>query len=243
MTRSKVLKAQTLVDGPGSRTLEGGPPFGGQAGGQAEVAPPVGRWITEAALEQLCREWQERGFRQAQDAAQEQAQTAAREAAARELKEQLDQLKSRLNSERAEQMKTLALALAQQLQSLREGLEAQVADWTFVAASRLLGELAPERVRDTVQRLLAESGMDGPVTVLLHPADHALIDGTMAPEPDQRLRWQADAGIERGGCKLVGQQETLDARLEVQLRLLRQALDEAHREARHEPAGSGGASS
>ena len=29
MTRSKVLKAQTLVDGPGSRTLEGGPPFGG----------------------------------------------------------------------------------------------------------------------------------------------------------------------------------------------------------------------
>ncbi len=230
MTRSKVLKAQTLAADLSSRLL-----VGTQAAPTLDTQPsdiaPAGRWITEQALEQLCLDWQGRGLAQAQQSAREEALQAAREAAARELKEQLDKLKAQLSRERAEQMKTLALALAEQLQSMRDDLEAQVADWTFVAVCRLLGELSPARVQDTVQQLMRESGMDKPVTVLLHPTDHALLAAAMTSDEGQGLQWRADAGIELGGCQLLGAQETLDARLEVQLQQLRLALDEARRQA------------
>lgn len=233
--RGKVLKAATLTSPQGSRRLDDTQQFGAPLA--AEV--PSGRWITDEALEQLCHEWHERGRAQAEADAQEQARQTAREAAAKEMGAQLEQLKAQLSRERAEQMKTLALALAQQLQALRDETEAQVADWTFVAVCRLLGELSPGRIQDTVRRLLAEAGMEAPVTVLLHPADHALVESAVAGSADARLQWRADAGIALGGSKLVGSQETLDARLETQLPLLRQALDDARREARGAAADDG----
>ncbi|MGM9514297.1 FliH/SctL family protein [Roseateles sp. DB2] len=229
MNRSTVLKAASMAAASGSRTLDLSPP----AVTTVDVSepPPPGRYITEQELEQLGREWHARGFAEGRSAAADQAREEAGQAARRELAEQLEKARAQLTRERAEQMKTLALALAQQLQAMREDLEKQLADWTFVASCRLLGELAPSRIQPTVQQLLKETGMTDAVTVLLHPSDHALLLPTLASQAGDGLAWRADPSLALGGCKLLGPQQTIDARLEVQLEQLRQALDEARREA------------
>lgn len=229
MNRSTVLKAATMAAAAGSRTLDLSPPAAAPV--EASRPLPQGRWITEQELDQLGRECHARGLEEGRLAAAEQARDEAGQAARRELAEQLEKVKAQLTRERADQMKTLALALAQQLQSLREQLESQLADWTFVASCRLLGELAPARVQQTVQMLLQEAGMTESVTVLLHPADHALLTETVPPQAGDAITWRADPSLALGGCKLLGPQQTIDARLEVQLDQLRQALDQARREA------------
>jgi flagellar assembly protein FliH len=207
------------------------------AAAPAELAPP-GRWITEPELAALKRQWtdqahdqgREAGRRDAKDAAQQQADAATQARLDRELKVRDE----KYAKEQADKWRGLATALAAQMQSLRAQLESDVADWTFLAAARLLGQRAREDVVPAVKHVLADAKLDGPVTVLLHAQDLAVVEAAHAADSagwPAGLAFAASDRLALGGCLVQTSAQTLDARLEVQLALLREALEVA----RHEP--------
>jgi len=198
----------------------------------AEPAPP-GMWVTEQQLADLQRRWTdeayargvEQGQRDARDSARQQADADAQARLARELKAH-DEKHAK---EQAEKWRSLAAALAGQMQALREQLEEQVADWTFIAATRLLGQQAGDAAVAAVRHVLACAQLEGPVTVLLHPKELAFIQATTDWPAD--VSFAASDRLALGGCLVQTAAQTLDARLDTQLALLRDALDSA----RHEP--------
>lgn len=200
------------------------------AAAPAEQQPP-GMWITEQELSDLKRRWigegREQGQRDTQSAAQQKADADAKTWLDRELKTR-DEKHAK---DQADKWRSLAAALALQMQSLREQLEEQVADWTFMATTRLLGQQTREDVVATVKQLLADSQLEGPVNVLLHPQELAFIDAAAGWPAD--VTFAASDRVALGGCLLQTNVQTLDARLETQLGLLRAALNQA----RHEPRG------
>lgn len=205
-----------------------------------QPAPP-GMWITEQDLAALKRQWMEQAREQGRDEGQQQARDAAVEQAQADAKAQLQrELKARDEKhakDQAEKWRSLATALAEQLQRLRQQLEAEVSEWTFIAATRLLGEQSRDGVVTAVKHVLAQGRLDGPVTVLLHAQDLAFITAARDADP---TAWPADVvfavsdKLPLGGCLVKSPTQTLDARLDVQLGLLRQALDRA----RHERSGA-----
>lgn len=236
MSVGSVLKAAQAAEATVSSIVLRSPP--------TVATPPVtepGVWITHAELEALktrCTEQgraegEEQGRRLALQAAQEQANQAAKAQLERELKERQD----RHTREQAEKWRALATALAGQAQALRKELEAEVTEWTFVAVSRLIGHRTAADVEAAVRKVLAESQFDGPLSVLLHAHDLASLEacGAAAAEnwPDG-LKFASDERVGLGGCLIKSNVQTLDARLEVQLALLREALDRLS----HERAGA-----
>jgi len=202
---------------------------------QAASAEPAqaGAWITEQELAGLKRQWmdqaREQGQREAQEAATRQAQADAQAGLARELKAR-DEKHAK---EQAEKWRGLATALAGQLKSLREQLEAEVSEWTFIAATRMLGERSRDGAVSAVRHVLAEARLDGPVTLLLDARDLALIEAAREADPTgwpAELTFAASDRLPLGGCLVQSPIQTLDARLDVQLGLLREALDLARHE-------------
>lgn len=205
-------------------------------GEAAEPAPKVlprepGRWVSDAELQALRDHCRTKGREEGLAEGRQQAQDTARDEAQREAKAQLEQeLKTRQDKhakEQAEKWRSLATALAQQAQGLREQLEAEVTEWTFAAVTRLLGQRPPEQVAAAVRQVLAEAKLDEPLTVLLHPQDLPAVQGEDWPA---QVRFAADEHVKLGGCRVQSAHQTLDARLEVQLELLREALDAARKE-------------
>jgi len=194
-------------------------------------------WITEQELAALKRQWMEQAREQGRDEGQQQARDAAVEQAQADAKAQLErELKTRDDrhaKEQAEKWRSLATALAGQLQSLRQQLEAEVSEWTFVATTRLLGERSREGVVTAVKHVLAQARLDGPATVLLHAQDLAFITTARDADP---AAWPADVvfsvsdKLPLGGCLVKSPTQTFDARLDVQLALLRDALDRVRHE-------------
>jgi flagellar biosynthesis/type III secretory pathway protein FliH len=207
-----------------------------QASAPAEPAP-VGLWITEQELAALKRQWTDQareqgraeGLRDAQEAAQQKADADAKVRLERELKARDE----KYAKDQADKWQSLATALAEQMQSLRTQMEGEVSEWTFIAVTRLLGQRAQEDIVSAVKHVLADARLDGPVTILLHAQDLAIIETARAADTTgwpAGLTFTASDRLTLGGCLVQTAAQTLDARLEVQLVLLREALDLARHE-------------
>lgn len=232
MKSMSVLKAASAVDSAVPRIVLGGESVKPLTSVTAREEPGV--WISQSelhllkrsSLEQGRKEGEELGRRAAQQAAQQQAERDARERFDVELKVRQD----RHAKEQGEKWRGLATALAVQAQAVREQLKAEVTEWTFIAVARLLGQQARDHAESAVRQVLADAQLDGPLTVLLHAQDLVGLQASQAIDPSawpQGLSFAASDRVSLGGCLIESGHQTLDARLDVQLALLREALDAA----------------
>ena len=226
MTHRTILKAEQA---PRSRVMLGATPQQAQA---TPVEPGI--WIGRAELDAmrehcLAQGW-ERGMADGRQQAQQEVRARAEREARLHFEQELRARQDKLAREQAEKWRGLAAALAEQMQALRVGLEAELTEWAFIAVARLLGRRAPEDVAGAVRQVLAEARLDGPLTVLLHPQDLAGVELAHAADTEAwpaRMQFAADERVQLGGCLVQSPVQTLDARLEVQLALLRDSLNAA----------------
>lgn len=175
------------------------------------------------------------GRAEAVQSARERADAEAQIRLDEQLKMARDQLFKEYADLSAQKWRSLAAALAAQAGALRDELEAEVTEWTFVAAARLLSDSGHRQVPDVVRQVLKEAGVRDPLTVLLHAEDLPLVLEDRETSPDRwpvDVTFAADERVSVGGCLLASPAQTIDARFEVQLALLREALDQARRERR-----------
>lgn len=224
-----ILKATQVANAGPPRMLLGGVPM--------PVVPEAprepGRWISEAELQALAERCLAQGREEGAAIERKQAEATARDEAQRQaqaqLETELEAFRQKQAKENAEKWRSLAGALAQQAQSLRDQLQAELTEWTFVAVCRLLGQQSRELVSAAVLQVLADAKLHEPLTVLLHAKDLAAVDVHDDNWP-AHVKLAADDRVQLGGCLVQSAHQTLDARLEVQLELLRDVLDTARRE-------------
>lgn len=228
MKTLSVLKANHAMDGLSSPVVLR----------SETVAPTVepGVWMTRAELDQLIKRGIDQARREGEEEGRKAAERFALQKAEREVKARFDlELKERQDRyarEQADKWRGLATALADQAQMLREQLTAEVTEWTFIAVNRLLGQQVPEDVAAVVRQILDEAKLDGPLTVLLHAQDLASLEACRATSADNwpvDVRFAVSERVGLGGCLIHSDTQTLDARLEVQLALLRETLNDARR--------------
>lgn len=192
-----------------------------------------GRWLSEAELETLLADAFDQGVREGQKRTEHQLRESSRrdaEAAARQaLQKALADHQAEACRALAAKWQGLATQLSEQWRALGARAEAEVSEWTFVATTRLLGRMSDEQLRESVCQVLDEAGLRDPIQVLVHPDDAAVIGAEAGLWPPE-VQFVGDASVKLGGCLIRAPQQTLDARLEVQLAFLRQALDTARRE-------------
>lgn len=223
-----VLKAGALPATELSRPLRPA----ASAAAPLQTQPP-GRWITEADLESMLADAFEQGARKGQQQTEQRLLESSRrdaEASARQaLQKALADHQNDVQKAQTAKWQGLAAQLTAQLRELRAEVEAQVSEWTFVATTRVLGQMPDVQIRSAVSHVLADAGLRGAVQVLVHPDDHRILCAEPLDEvPDIQL--VPDTTVAIGGCLIRTEQQLLDARLEVQLEFLRQALDVARRE-------------
>jgi len=125
------------------------------------------------------------------------------------------------------------LAIAASLTTIRDdavnNAEAALVEIVYAAVCRIVGDVAVTRegVVGVINETLRSSQQNGELIVNLHPQDIELIqsvnDARMALDAlPYKLR--ADASVQIGGCTVEGPSGTLDARLDVQLSNLREAI-------------------
>jgi flagellar biosynthesis/type III secretory pathway protein FliH len=158
---------------------------------------------------------EQRGHAQGVEQGVEQGQREAQEAAAVQT--------DRLN--------VLLHALHQTRRTLLDDNEDMLVEISFAAICRLLGRQAATRatLAAMVRGLVEGEREPATLTVRLHPQDAQQLEGGV-DGLDPHLRFQADASIELGGCVIDSPRGTLDARLELQLQHLREALTAARRQ-------------
>jgi flagellar biosynthesis/type III secretory pathway protein FliH len=150
-------------------------------------------------------------------------------------KEGLKQAQESAERARQEDLKSLQdlmKSLASSVQSLRTHHQSSVADVVFVAVCRILGEAFVDKqvVVRAVKEALAEAGSTGAVSIEVHPRDAGTLteaSSALPLETQCTVKIVANDEVRLGGCRLQTPQGTLDARLEVQLELLKQHLDRA----------------
>lgn len=202
--------------------------------GEAAVhgANPPARGTGDDDLQHLLREAAERARKEGLLRGRQEAESRARAEAATHAKLELaHELKAReaaLAHEQAEKWRGLVTALATQITALRAELEAEVTEWTFLAIVRLLGDRPRALVQAAVRQVLEAAQLNEPVTVLLHAEDLPVFEDGGA-DWSAHVRFAADARVNLGGCLVQTKHQTLDARLEVQLGVLRDLLDAARR--------------
>lgn len=111
-------------------------------------------------------------------------------------------------------------------------LQAQAVDVAMLAAARIVGDelsARPERVADIVRPLLRRLRRARQVTLRVHPDDRAALESALpalARDTDLAgtVAIEADPALARGGCVVTSDAGVLDARLEVRLDALRDAL-------------------
>ena len=223
MSQGTVLKAGQAASAPQSHVVLRAP----APEENVAVAEP-GRWVSQSELDALREHCFEQGHAQGVEQGRAQTRQDERRQAEREaqltLERELKQRQDKHAREDAEKWRGLATALAMQAQALRDQLEAEVTEWTFIAIARLLGQRAPDNVAAAVRQVLADAQLDGPLTILLHASDLAAVQVGEESWPAQ-LNFAEDARVKLGGCLVQSAVQTLDARLEVQLALLRDSLD------------------
>jgi flagellar biosynthesis/type III secretory pathway protein FliH len=105
-------------------------------------------------------------------------------------------------------------------------------DFAFIAVNRVLGDAlqSPEAVLASVRAALHACDPWEDVTLEVHPRDLELVSsalGAEALQAQKTLRFTASNAVKVGGCRVVSEEGVLDARLEVQLKQLRDSLDAA----------------
>jgi flagellar assembly protein FliH len=154
--------------------------------------------------------------------------------AVRKLQAQLVEDAQAAFNERAERLDDVVRGLSAQSARLAEDAEDDLVAMSFEVVCRILGDRAatPVAVRGMVQHLLAQRSQVG-LAVHLHPEDFEQLrseEGVLSEAPG--WTWVPDTKVKLGGLMLRSPQGSLDARLEVQLEVLRQTLLQARLERR-----------
>lgn len=127
-------------------------------------------------------------------------------------------------------MEQLSRARAE-YERLRARAEQDMVNLAFQIAHRLIGhtiEVEPEVVRDIVGEALATARGRRDIVVYVHPDDHGQVEAARADYARELdgvpVYFERDSAIERGGCVIETESGRIDARLETQLEVLRDAL-------------------
>lgn len=130
----------------------------------------------------------------------------------------------------AECTEQLASARAEH-EKLRQQAEQDMVTLAFHIARRLIGhaiEVEPMVVRDIVGEALVTARGRRQILLRIHPDDLEVVEKNRddyARELDGvPVQFEADASLERGGCVIDTESGRIDARLETQLAVLREAL-------------------
>lgn len=114
---------------------------------------------------------------------------------------------------------------------LQEQAEQDMVKLAFHIAQRLIGhaiEVQPEVVRDMVGQALVMARGRSQIVVRVHPRDHQQLQAVRDEYARQldgvSVYFEADPALERGGCIIETESGRIDARLEIQLEVLREAL-------------------
>ena len=236
MTRhASVLK--TRPGGPADATTPASPGRLLLRTGRATPPPPpprTGTWLADTEWEALRRECHDQGYQMGLNEGRRQAASEMREPLQREADERIERALARhadeLAHREAREWSLRADRLQAQFNALGSRLQAEVTDWAFAAVVRLLGRADPADIGAAVRQVLVEAGLEGPLRIRMHPSDlqrwQAGADFGPTDRPEG-LEAVADPRVQLGGFLLESPVQTLDARLEVQLGLLKQALDAA----------------
>ncbi len=188
------------------------------------------RQLAEQARTQAFSEGHAEGLRQG---AEESATAAGRQQAA------LAEQARRAGDEHRQCLERAIRALQEQRTQVLADAEDDLVAMSFEVICRILGVRAalPATIREMVKQLMAQRAVEG-ACVHLHPEDleHLRSEVGMAPDVAP-WQWVADDKVQIGGVLVRTRQGNLDARLEVQLEALRQALLNARRERRAGLAG------
>lgn len=170
-------------------------------------APPV-------ADEQQMQQWRQ--------AAERQGHEAGYKAGAAELRTQAEQELARL----AALCESLKQAQREQMQQWQDF----AVEFAFAVATRVLGAAAPGRegIQGMAAAALSQTGDAAVMSVRVHPNDAGWVRQLIAGRPEfadgDPVKVISDHQVAHGGCLLDTTQGTLDARLEVQLRALKDAM-------------------
>jgi flagellar assembly protein FliH len=210
------------------------------AQGRPESPESAALAVAHAAAEEAYRRGFEAGVEQGRVAAAAEATRSAMNAAEREIELRVNRLREDLARQMREageqQFRERTRALDALLEMLPTRIDARVAAvedelaaTCFEVVSRILGEVAPrpEAVQAQVARATARLRGRQANAIRLHPDDLAALQKTGAIPSDaaqSAVRWIADPGIGLGGCLIESADGGLDARIETQLAILREAL-------------------
>lgn len=157
------------------------------------------------------------GFAEGREKGYAEGLRASREAGERELAERRREL--------VEPLVALVNGLREALEQLDTDIGDSLADVALVAGRQLAGDALqakPEQIRTLIRELLREEPLfSGQPRLRLHPDDLALVDTQLADELGA-TGWtvQADATLERGGCRVTGPEGELNATREVRWQAL-----------------------
>jgi flagellar assembly protein FliH len=157
------------------------------------------------------------GFAEGREKGYAEGLQASREAGDRELVERRREL--------VEPLTALLNGLREALDQLDTDIGDSVADVALAAGLQLAGEALqakPEQIRTLIRDLLREEPLfSGQPCLRLHPDDLALVDAPLADElGGAGWKVQADASLERGGCRVTGPEGELNATREVRWQAL-----------------------
>ncbi len=157
------------------------------------------------------------GFAEGREKGYAEGLQAGREAGERELAERRQQL--------VEPLAALIDGLREALDQLDTDIGDSLADVALAAGRQLAGDALqakPEQIRTLIRELLREEPLfSGQPCLRLHPDDLALVDAQLADElGGAGWKTQADASLERGGCRVWGPEGELNATREVRWQAL-----------------------
>ncbi len=157
------------------------------------------------------------GFAEGREKGYAEGLQAGREAGERELAERRQQL--------VEPLAALIDGLREALDQLDTDIGDSLADVALAAGRQLAGDALqakPEQIRTLIRELLREEPLfSGQPCLRLHPDDLALVDAQLADElGGAGWKTQADASLERGGCRVCGPEGELNATREVRWQAL-----------------------
>ncbi len=113
--------------------------------------------------------------------------------------------------------------------------ERDMLELAFGIAQRVIGQTLardPELIASVVAQALERVRGKRQIVVIVHPEDRASVEGARAAMAQRldgaSLYIEEDPRVSRGGCLIETEAGRVDARLEVQLDTLRQALEGGH---------------
>ncbi|BBB62246.1 hypothetical protein UNDKW_3973 [Undibacterium sp. KW1] len=195
----------------------------GKIEGRAQAVREVGEKLQaelDAKREQLFHEAYKLGQQQGFAIGQKEGLAEAQNVAAK-LKENLHQQLVRFEQ--------VLVNLPVQLDNYLRDAEDELVALSFAAITKILGEsLSSETaIRELINSLVKQHLTDTEFSVHLHPDDYALFSSGENITSSHQFRWVSDANIKLGGLIIRSSEQSLDARLDFQIEVLKQGLLQA----------------